>query len=59
VVKKKGKAKATVSASVKLSKTVYWVMKEKRPYHSGVAAAKIMRASLGEITIGNYGGLHG
>lgn len=34
LVKKKGKAKATVAASVKLLKVIYWVMKEKRPYHS-------------------------
>jgi hypothetical protein len=34
LLKKKGKAKATVAASVKLMKVVYWVMKEKRPYHS-------------------------
>ena len=34
LVKKRGKAKATVAASVKLLKVIYWVMKEKRPYHS-------------------------
>jgi transposase len=34
LVKKKGKAKATVAASAKLLKIIYWVMKEKRPYHS-------------------------
>ena len=34
LVKKKGKAKATVAASVKLLKVIYWVLKEKRPYHS-------------------------
>jgi len=34
LVKKKGKAKAAVAASMKLLKIIYWVMKEKRPYHS-------------------------
>ena len=34
LTKKKGKAKATVAASMKLLKVIYWVMKEKRPYHS-------------------------
>jgi transposase len=34
LAEKKGKAKATVAASMKLLKVVYWVMKEKRPYHS-------------------------
>jgi transposase len=34
LVKKKGKAKATVAASMKLLKVIYWVMREKRPYHS-------------------------
>ena len=34
LAKRKGKAKATVAASVKLLKVIYWVMKEKRPYHS-------------------------
>jgi transposase len=34
LLRKKGKAKATVAASAKLLKVVYWVMKEKRPYHS-------------------------
>jgi transposase len=31
---KKGRSKAMVAASVKLLKIVYWVLKEKRPYHS-------------------------
>jgi transposase len=34
LVKKKGKAKATVAASMKLLKVIYWVLMEKRPYHS-------------------------
>jgi len=34
LVKKKGKAKATVATSMKLLKVIYWVLKEKRPYHS-------------------------
>jgi transposase len=32
--KKKGHSKATVAASAKLLKVVYWVLKEKRPYQS-------------------------
>jgi len=32
--KKKGNAKAIVAASAKLLKIVYWVLKERRPYHS-------------------------
>jgi transposase len=32
--KKKGNAKAVVAASAKLLKIVYWVLKERRPYHS-------------------------
>jgi transposase len=31
--KKKGNAKALVAASAKLLKIVYWVLREKRPYH--------------------------
>jgi transposase len=31
--RKKGHSKATVAASAKLLKIVYWVLKEKRPYH--------------------------
>lgn len=31
--KKKGHAKASVAASAKLLKIVYWVLREKRPYH--------------------------
>jgi transposase len=31
--RKKGHAKAAVAASAKLLKVVYWVLKEKRPYH--------------------------
>ena len=34
LVKKKGSAKATVAASSKLLKIVYWVMKEKREYRN-------------------------
>ena len=33
LTKKKGGAKAIVVASAKLLKIVYWVLKEKRPYH--------------------------
>ena len=32
LVKKKGSAKATVAASSKLLRIVYWIMKEKREY---------------------------
>ena len=32
MAKKKGNAKATVAASSKLLKIVYWIMKEKREY---------------------------
>lgn len=34
LAKKKGKSKATVAASAKPLKIVYWVLKERRPYHS-------------------------
>ncbi|MGC8924364.1 MAG: IS110 family transposase [Candidatus Micrarchaeia archaeon] len=32
--KKKGNAKAIVAASAKLLKIIYWVLKDRRPYHS-------------------------
>lgn len=34
LAKKKGNAKATVAASSKLLKIVYWIMKEKREYRT-------------------------
>ena len=34
LVKKKGSAKSAVAASAKLLRIVYWVLKERRPYHS-------------------------
>jgi transposase len=34
LARKKGKSKASVAASAKLLKIVYWVLKERRPYHS-------------------------
>jgi transposase len=37
IAKKKKKSKALVAAANKLMKIVYWVLKEKRPYHSNEA----------------------
>jgi len=34
IARKKGDQKAIVAASAKLLKIVFWVLKEKRPYHS-------------------------
>lgn len=34
LVRKKGGAKATVAASAKMLRIVYWVLKERRSYHS-------------------------
>ena len=34
IARKKGDQKAIVAASAKLLKVVFWVLKEKRPYHS-------------------------
>ena len=34
LARKKGGSKAVVAASAKLLKISYWVLKERRPYHS-------------------------
>ena len=34
LVRGKGKSKATIAASNKLLKAIYWILKEKRPYYS-------------------------
>jgi hypothetical protein len=34
LVRGKGKSKATIAASNKLLKAIYWTLKEKRPYYS-------------------------
>jgi transposase len=34
LVRGKGKSKATIAASNKLLKAIYWILKENRPYYS-------------------------
>jgi hypothetical protein len=34
LARKRGNSKAIVAASAKLLKVAFWVLKEKRPYHS-------------------------